>query len=123
MVGNNIKCNLSADGQGTGGFGLLNANISNANKIGNISNILTLVLRNNNLTEFNPAIMLDVNLTSIELNNNQFSNSGYTATESWANAQPAFTNNCNVFFGNNTDSVANTTLASILANKNCTVNA
>ena len=47
----------------------------------------------------------------------------YTASEAWANAQPAFTNPCNVYFGNNIDSISGTNLEAILLTKNCIITA
>jgi hypothetical protein len=46
---------------------------------------------------------------------------GYTASEPWANNQPSFTNNCNIRFNNNINSVTGTNLASILLTKNATI--
>jgi len=46
---------------------------------------------------------------------------GYTASETWANAQPSFTSSCNVYFTNNIDSVSGTDLETILISKNCTI--
>ena len=48
---------------------------------------------------------------------------GYTASEVWANAQPAFTNPCYVYFNGNTDSIAGTNLEAILITKNCVIQA
>ena len=46
---------------------------------------------------------------------------GYTASEVWANAQPAFTNPCYVYFDGNTDSITGTTLETILISKGCII--
>jgi len=46
---------------------------------------------------------------------------GYTASETWANAQPSFTSSCNIYFNDNIDSVSGTDLETILISKNCIV--
>ena len=73
------------------------------------------------IIEFNYA--LPSGLQSLDLSGNQMTITGYTASEVWANAQPSFTNSCNVYFTSNIDSVSGTDLETILISKNCTINA
>ncbi len=73
----------------------------------------------NTITEFYYA--LPIGLQGLDLSNNQMTIAGYTASETWANAQPSFTSSCNVYFTSNIDSVSGTNLETILISKNCTV--
>ena len=82
-----------------------------------------LELGDNQIVDFNPSIALPIGLQSLELGYNQMTIAGYTASETWANAQPSFTSSCNVYFTNNIDSVSGTNLETILISKNCTINA
>ncbi len=85
------------------------------------SGLLYLDLMNNQLTSFNPSIALPSELLHLELSDNQLTTISYTNAEAWANAQPAFTNPCNVYFGNNINSITGTNLESILLTKNCII--
>jgi len=78
-------------------------------------------LGSNQIVDFNPSIALPIGLQSLELGFNQMTIAGYTASETWANAQPSFTSSCNVYFTNNIDSVSGTDLETILISKNCTI--
>ena len=83
--------------------------------------LTTLFLDNNNLEEFNPSNLLPTSLVSLRLDSNQIANSGYILSESWANSQPSFTNNCEVTFTDNIDSITGTNLETILLTKNTTI--
>jgi len=78
-------------------------------------------LGNNQIVNFNPSIALPIGLQNLELSVNQMTIAGYTASETWANAQPSFTSSCNVYFTSNIDSVSGTDLETILISKNCTI--
>ena len=80
-----------------------------------------LYLGENQIVDFNPSIALPIGLQELDLGGNQMTIAGYTASETWANAQPSFTSSCNVYFKNNIDSVSGTDLETILISKNCTV--
>ena len=80
-----------------------------------------LYLSENQIVDFNPSIALPIGLQSLGLYSNQMTIAGYTASETWANAQPSFTSSCNVYFTNNIDSVSGTDLETILISKNCTI--
>jgi len=80
-----------------------------------------LVLASNQIVDFNPSIALPIGLQNLDLGGNQMTIAGYTASETWANAQPSFTSSCNVYFTNNIDSVSGTDLETILISKNCTI--
>ena len=82
-----------------------------------------LYLYMNQIVTFNPTIPLPSSLFILYLSNNQMTLAGYTASEVWANAQPAFTNPCNVYFFVNTDSITGTNLETILITKNCIITA
>jgi len=75
----------------------------------------------NQIVDFNPSIALPIGLQELYLDGNQMTIAGYTASETWANAQPSFTNSCNVYFTSNIDSVSGTDLETILISKNCTI--
>jgi len=81
----------------------------------------SLYLSGNQIVDFNPSIALPIGLQELGLGGNQMTIAGYTASETWANAQPSFTSSCNVYFTNNIDSVSGTDLETILISKNCTV--
>ena len=83
----------------------------------------SLELGDNQIVNFNPSIALPIGLQNLELSVNQMTIAGYTASETWANAQPSFTSSCNVYFTSNIDSVSGTNLETILISKNCTINA
>ena len=83
----------------------------------------SLELGGNQIVDFNPSIALPSGLQSLDLSGNQMTIAGYTASETWANAQPSFTSSCNVYFTSNIDSVSGTDLETILISKNCTISA
>ena len=120
FVGNRIFCNMTADGTiyDLSAFGLVNTD-----KIGVVSGLTTLYLGNNQIVNFNPTIALPNTLTHLNLSSNQMTLAGYTASEVWANSQPAFTNPCIVIFGGNIDSITGTNLEAILLTKNCIIQA
>ena len=118
FVGDRIFCNMTADGTN---YDLSNLGLVNADKIGVVNGLTTLYLYNNQIITFNPSIALPSSLTNLNLNFNQMTLAGYTASEAWANAQPAFTNPCNVYFMGNVDSISGTNLAAILLTKNCQI--
>mgnify|MGYP003602450220 CR=1 FL=1 len=118
FVGDRIFCNMTADGTyyDLSGLGLVNAD-----KIGVVNGLTTLHLAFNQIVTFNPTIPLPSSLTFLDLNFNQMTLAGYTASEAWANAQPAFTNPCTVHFMGNIDSITGTNLEAILLTKNCVI--
>ena len=87
-----------------------------------IGGLLYLGLSDNQLTSFDPSIALPSGLLELDLSSNQLTTISYTNAEAWANAQPAFTNPCNVYFRNNINSITGTNLESILLTKNCIIN-
>ena len=87
------------------------------------SSLTELYLYGNQIVTFNPTIPLPSSLTYLDLNFNQMTLAGYTASEAWANAQPAFTNPCTVYFIGNIDSITGTNLEAILITKNCVIQA
>ena len=118
FVGDRIFCNMTADGTtyDLGYFGLVNAD-----KIGVVNGLRNLKLNDNQITTFNPPIPLPSSLTILDLSHNQMTLAGYTASEVWANSQPAFTNPCNVYSDSNIDSISGTNLQAILITKNCLI--
>ena len=118
FVGDRIFCNMTADGTL---YVLNNLGLVNVDKIGVINGLTTLQLTFNQIVTFNPTIPLPSSLTHLDLNFNQMTLAGYTASEAWANAQPAFTNPCNVSFIGNFYSVSGTNLEAILITKNCII--
>ena len=120
FVGDRIFCNMTADGTF---YDLSNLGLVNADKIGVVNGLTTLQLNFNQIVTFNPTIPLPSSLTLLDLNFNQMTLAGYTASEAWANAQPAFTNPCNVHFIGNIDSITGTNLEAILLTKNCIITA
>ena len=118
FVGNRIFCNMTADGII---YNLANLGLVNADKIGVVNGLITLNLNGNQIVTFNPTIPLPSSLTELNLNGNQMTLAGYTASEVWANSQPAFTNPCNVSFYSNIDSISETNLEAILITKNCNI--
>ena len=145
LASKTVKANVTADANLYGDLFLSNLNILKVFAIGNINGLKYLYLNNNQIVDFNPTalpsglqtLQLDSNqivdfkptialpssLTYLGLSTNQMTTAGYTASETWANNQPSFTNTntCNVFFNNNIDSVSGTNLETILQSKNCTV--
>ena len=81
----------------------------------------SLGLGGNQIVDFNPSIALPIGLQSLGLDGNQMTIAGYTASETWANAQPSFTSSCNIYFNDNIDSVSGTDLETILISKNCII--
>ena len=118
FVGDRIFCNMTADGTY---YDLSNLGLVNVDKIGVINGLTTLHLNFNQIVTFNPTIPLPSSLTHLDLNFNQMTLAGYTASEAWANAQPAFTNTCIVHFIGNIDSITGTNLEAILLTKNCNI--
>ena len=141
FVGDRIFCNMTADGTiyDLGGLELVNADkigVVNGlialalidNKIVTFnpsiplpSSLLALGLSENQIEDFNPSIPLPSSLIELSLSNNQMTLAGYTASEVWANSQPAFTNPCKVDFIGNIDSITGTNLEAILLTKNCVI--
>ena len=118
FVGDRIFCNMTAEGTlyELAGLGLVNAD-----KIGVVNGLTHLYLYGNQIVTFNPTVPLPSSLFILELNKNPMTLAGYAASEVWANAQPAFTNPCYVYFDENTDSIAGTNLEAILITKNCII--
>jgi hypothetical protein len=85
------------------------------------SDLEALIMDGNLMENFNPTIPMPVSLTYLNLDSNQMTTAGYTASETWATAQPAFTSTCNIRIGNNIDSVTGTNLETILLTKNTTL--
>ena len=118
FVGDRIFCNMTAHGTA---YDLSDLGLVNVDKIGVVNGLTTLDLTFNQIVTFNPTIPLPSSLTHLDLNFNQMTLAGYTASEVWANAQPAFTNPCTVSFIGNIDSITGTNLEAILLTKNCTI--
>ena len=118
FVGDRIFCNMTADGIS---YSLSSLGLVNADKIGVVNGLTTLYLASNQIVKFNPTIPLPSSLTFLYLGGNQMTLAGYTESEVWANAQPAFTNPCNVYFKGNIDSITGTNLEAILISKNCVI--
>jgi len=85
------------------------------------SSLSSLRLSGNQLTTFNPSIFMPVSLVSLDLSNNSITTAGYTTSETWATAQPSFTNPCDIVFSGNTNSVSGTNLETILLTKNAVI--
>jgi hypothetical protein len=85
------------------------------------SNLEALILDVNLMEKFNPTIPMPVSLTALKLDSNQMTTAGYTASETWATAQPAFTSTCLIQIRGNIDSASGTNLETILLTKNTTV--
>jgi hypothetical protein len=83
--------------------------------------LVELALHNNKIVTFNPSIALPISLEYLSLGTNQMTTASYTTSETWANAQPSFTNGCQVSLALNINSVNGTNLKTILESKNCTV--
>jgi len=75
----------------------------------------------NDIVIFNPTHPLPTSLNGLALSSNQMTTAGYTASEPWANAQPAFSSTCNINMLGNVNSVSGTPLRAILVTKNCNV--
>ena len=120
FIGDKIFCNMTADGTN---YDLSNLGLVNVDKIGVVNGLTHLRLYDNQIVTFNPSIALPNSLTYLYLNDNQMTLAGYTASEAWANAQPAFTNPCRVYFVGNIDSITGTNLEAILLTKNCVIQA
>ena len=118
FVGDRIFCNMTADGIL---YDLSRLGLVNADKIGVVNGLRNLYLNDNQITTFNPPIALPSSLTNLDLSYNQMTLAGYTASEVWANSQPAFTNSCNVYSDSNIDSISGTNLQAILITKNCLI--
>ena len=118
MIGNRIQCNLVADGYT---FTLIECQVTNINKIGNVNGLGQLSLGFNANINIGNSLILPNSLSVLELNNNQMNAASYTLIEDWANAQPIFASTCNVYFSGNIDSASGTNLETILTGKNCTV--
>ena len=118
--GDRVFCNMTADGTiyDLSGLGLINAD-----KIGVVNGLTNLSFYGDKIVTFNPTIPLPSSLTDLALDFNKMTLAGYTASEVWANAQPAFTNPCHVNFGSNIDSITGTNLEAILLTKNCVITA
>jgi hypothetical protein len=87
------------------------------------ASLQSLYLSGNQIVNFNPTNALPAVLVVLSLTSNQMTTAGYTASESWANAQPNFINLCAILIGDNTDSITGTNLEAILISKNCQINA
>ena len=116
--GDRIFCNMTAYGTT---YDLSNLGLVNADKICVVNGLTTLYLHSNQIVTFNPSIPLPSSLTSLDLSGNQMTLAGYTASEVWANSQPAFTNPCDVYFMGNIDSITGTNLEAILISKGCII--
>jgi Leucine-rich repeat (LRR) protein len=135
LKGNNIKARITSVTYNELDFSGWNV-ITNVNYI-TVEGLLSIVLRGNRITEFNPSKKLPFDLENLGLNNNQlqffspdlpipsglvslnleenqFRTIGYAASESWAN-NAAVNVNTTVYFTNNIDSVSGTNLETILS--------
>ena len=137
-----IQCNITATGGN--GIALSNKGITKVNAIGggfdgligialndnqitefNItqplpSTLESLDLTGNDIVKFNPYYSLPISLTSLNLSTNQMTTAGYTASQTWASNQPAFTNPCSMVFTSNVN-IIEPTLVNILNTKNVNV--
>ena len=118
FVGDRIFCNMTANGVI---YDLSRLGLVNADKIGVVNGLINLYLNDNQIVTFNPTIPLPSRLTILDLSYNQMTLASYTASEVWANTQPAFTNTCSVYVYNNIDSITGTNLEAILITKNCVI--
>lgn len=122
LVGTRLKADIDVKG-----LEILNLNGIVPTKVNRISgfdsSLNTLNFEDGDLTEFNPTLPLPISLEAIILNGNNITTAGYAISEAWANLQTPFTNNCDISFSGNTNSVAGTNFASILSTKNVSVSA
>ena len=118
--GDRIFCNMTADGTI---YNLAFFGLSSADKIGVVNGLTSLYLSNNLLVKFNPTIPLPSSLIKLGLEGNRMTLAGYTESEVWANAQPAFTNPCDVYLYMNMYNISGTNLEAILISKNCVIQA
>jgi hypothetical protein len=120
LTANKLQANIAVTGLSV--FSLALGNITAVDKIGGFDNtLLKLYLNDNLLTAFNPTTSLPITLIELDLSANLITTAGYTASEPWANAQPSFSSNCDIFFMGNVNSVTGTNLETILLTKNCTI--
>jgi hypothetical protein len=135
LKGNNIKARITSVTYNELNFDGWNV-ITNINYI-TVEGLLSIVLRGNRITEFNPSKKLPFDLENLGLNlnqlqffspdlpipsglvylkleDNQFRTIGYNASESWANSA-AVNVNTTVYFDSNPDSVSGTNLETILS--------
>ena len=113
-----VFCNMTADGTT---YDLSNLGLVNADKIGVVKGLTILALNSNQIVTFNPTTALPSSLTELYLSNNRMTLADYTASETWATNQPAFTNPCYVVFNSNIDSITGTNLEAILISKGCII--
>ena len=138
LIGGRLRCNLTAGGTRlilneidvTDVFGVVNLSSLQYLYLGDNqivtfnptialpSSLKVLEIGDNQIVTFNPTIALPSSLTSLGLYGNQMTLAGYAASESWANAQPSFTNPCTIDFSGNPDSITGTNLETILLTKN-----
>jgi hypothetical protein len=85
------------------------------------TSLQVLDLSSNEIVYFNPTIVLPTSLNTLALQYNKMTIAGYVASETWANSQPSFINNCTIALNLNLDSVTGTDLEAILITKNATV--
>ena len=85
------------------------------------SNLKTLRLSTNPLTKFNPDNMLPISLTYLDLGSTNIDLAGWQVSETWATAQPSFTDNCQIETRSLSDSIAGTNCETILQSKNTTI--
>lgn len=135
LKGNNIKARITSVTYNELDFNGWNA-ITNVNYI-TVEGLLSINLRGNRITEFNPIKKLPFDLENLGLNlnqlqffspdlpipsglvslnlaENQFRTIGYTASENWADSA-AVNVNTTVYFDGNIDSVNGTNLETILS--------
>ncbi len=74
-----------------------------------------------NISNISSNFILPDSIIQINLSKNALNLSDYANLETWANAQPIFTNLCQAIFTENTDNISGTNLEMILISKNCTV--
>lgn len=100
---------------------MIDSNMSVFNPTKALPNLVGLNLSGNDLVEFNPSIPLPVSLESLRLDGNNMTTAGYATSETWAAAQPTFTNICAVYLSANTDSATGTAFVTKLNTKNTTI--
>jgi hypothetical protein len=120
LTGNRLQANITV--AGVIGLDLSGKDVTLVNKIGGFdSSLISINLSGSLFTTFNPSTPLPTSLTDLGLSFTSMTTAGYTASEPWANSQPAFPSNCNVYFTGNINSITGTNLETILLTKNCTI--
>lgn len=115
LVSGRLTCYLEADGTV---LYLGDLSIVKSKAFGKIIGLEEITIANNFNVDFNLNYNLPKSLIKLDLNYNQMTLAGYTASEPWANNLPVFTNPCTMQFSVNPDSILGTNLYTILLTKN-----